>query len=302
MTTTYPNPVLNSEPNVRTSFKADGYRRFTQDNLTIIDKNKKEVSFIPNPAQSSLLDVMQAHLLILILKARKMGFSSVALAVAVAKFILGENEKCVTMSFDQSAADRQLARAKHFIRSYEVHNNVKVPYKYNSRSEMAWEGVGSDGHTFTNTLRVGTAKSTSFGRGDDITYLHLTEVAFCNDIDTLLAGVGEAVVNNAHMILETTANGFNGYKTLWDDSMLNLKGFCNLFYGPEWEYGNDFLADKAKKLGRLFQQEYPRTPEEAFVATGTTYFDHLALARLLESVKLWEERQRVIQPVQTYAS
>lgn len=291
-----PNPKMNTVPSVATNFNAKGYRDFATDNLTIIDKDTKEVNFVPQPAQDSLLGFMQLHLLILILKARKMGFSSIALAVAVAKFILGENEKCVTMSFDQSAAEKQLARAKHFIRSYELANNVKIPYKYNSRSEMSWEGL-KDGRPFINTLRVGTAKSTSFGRGDDITYLHLTEVAFCDDIPKLLAGVGEAVVHNAHTILETTANGYNSYKTFWDDSMLDTTGFVNLFYSPEWEYDDAFLAGKAAKLGRLFSQEYPMTPEEAFIATGDTYVDNLALKDLLDQVKLWEARANALQTV-----
>lgn len=285
----YPNPLLNNEPRQNVHFNADAYRRFTVDNLTIVDKDKQETAFEPKPAQDSLLYYMQFYHLILILKARKMGFSSIALAVAVAKFILGQNEKCVTMSFDQSAAEKQLERAKHLIRSYERANSVKIPLKLNSRNEMAFEATDESGQVlYTNTLRVGTARSTSFGRGDDITYLHLTEVSSCGDIETLLAGVGEAVVKNSHILLETTANGFNSYKTFWDQSMMNLKGFANLFYSPQWEYDDDFLFDRKKKLGRLFPQEYPMTPEEAFIATGDTYVDRLALARLLESVTLWE--------------
>src|SRR5258708_1871578 len=125
----YPNPQLNQVSATNPQFNAKAYRNFATENLTIINKDKVEVQFIPEPPQDSLLNFMESNLLILILKARKMGFSSLALAVAVAKFILGENEKCVTMSFDQSAAEKQLARAKHFIRSYELANDVKIPYK-----------------------------------------------------------------------------------------------------------------------------------------------------------------------------
>lgn len=293
----YPNPQMNHPTPQVTNFHATGYRNFAIENLTIIDKDKTEVQMVPQPAQDSLLGFMEQYLLILILKARKMGFSSLALAVAVAKFILGENEKCVTMSFDQSAAEKQLARAKHFIRSYEIANNTKLPLKYNSKSEMVWEGITDAGRPFINTLRVGTAKSTSFGRGDDITYLHLTEVSLTDDLETLLAGVGEAVVNGAHTILETTANGFNSYKTFWDDSMLDLKGFLNLFYSPEWEYSQEFLAAKALKLGRLMTQEYPMTPEEAFIASGDTYIDNLALKDLLDHVKVYEANHRQLATV-----
>lgn len=293
----YPNPKLNNMLPVDTHFNANGYHRFFDDNLTIVNKDKLEVPFTLQPAQDSLLGFMSQYYLILILKARKMGFSSLALAIAVAKFILGENEKCVTMSFDQSAADKQLARAKHFIKAYELANGVKIPFKFNSKSEMAWEGRNKDGRPFINTLRVGTAQSTSFGRGDDITFLHLTEVSLVKDIETLLAGVGEAVVNGAHTILETTANGYNSYKSFWDDSMLDLKGFLNLFYSPEWEYDQQFLAAKAQKLGRLMSQEYPMTPEEAFISSGDTYIENLSLKDLLDQVKAYEATRARLQLV-----
>lgn len=283
------SPLMNHTPAVATGFNAAGYRNLMVDNLSIVNKDKQVVDFTPLPAQDSLLLFMEQYYLILILKARKMGFSSLALAVAVAKFILGRNERCVTMSFDAKAAEQQLGRAKHFITAYQSKNGP-MPLKYNSKTEMSWSAIGDDGKPFTNTLRTGTAKSSSFGRGDDVTFLHLTEVAFCDDVPTLLAGVGEAVVHGAHILLETTANGFNSYKQFWDNSMLDSTGFAALFYDPRWEYDDAYLRDRQMKLGRLFPQEYPMTPEEAFLATGDTYIDRMALKQLLEDVMEFERR------------
>lgn len=284
------SPLMNHTQPIITNFDASKYKAFAEKRLSIVDKDKQNVPFVLHPSQDSLLGYMQLYLLILVLKARKMGFSSLALAVAVAKFIYGQNERCVTMSFDAGAAEQQLARAKHFIESYELKTQQKIPYKYNSKTVMSWSGIDDNGAPFTNVLRTGTARSTSFGRGDDITYLHLTEVAFCDDVPTLLAGVGEAVVHGAHIILETTANGFNSYKDFWDRSMTDQTGFAALFYGPEWEYDDAYLADRALKLGKLFAQEYPRTPEEAFIASGDTYIDKSALAQLLDDVMDFERR------------
>lgn len=238
--------LYNQEPMDNTGFNADGYSRFMGDKFTIVDKDKLEVPFIQQPAQDDFLKMMSWYHFITILKSRKLGFSSTALGVGATKFLTGRNERCISMSFDQTASDKQLARAKHFIKSYETNKSqelgydFKVPMKYNSKSEMVWEGKDENGKIFSNTLRVGTAKSASFGRGDDITFLHITEVAFCDDVDALLAAVGEAIVHGAHIILETTANGFNSYKTFWDSVMLNLRGFAGLFYVPEWEYSQEF--------------------------------------------------------------
>lgn len=296
LTTTFPNPLYNQQQQQHPKFNVEGNLRFIADNYKIINKDKEEVKFICNPPQESFVNYMGMYYNIMILKARKMGFSSVALAIACNKFILGRNERCVSMSFDSDAAGKQLQRAKQFIKSYEETNKVKIPFKYNSKNEMVWEGEDENGHKFTNALRVGTAKSSSFGRGDDITFLHLTEVAFCDDVPTLLAGVGEALVRGAHTIFETTANGFNSFKTFWDESMMNLKDFANLFYSPEWEYDTEYLDRRRARLGRLYIQEYPPDPESAFLTSGETYIDNLALIRALDGVKNWE-RNHAFHPV-----
>ncbi len=186
--------------------------------------------------------------------------------------------------------------AKHFLKSYERITGVKIPFKYNSKNEMVMEVTDpKTGESYINALRVGTAKSASFGRGDDITFLHLTEVAFCDDVDALLAAVGEAILPNAHTILETTANGFNSFKTFWDESMLNQRDFACLFYPPEWEYDVDYLAGKQKKLGKLYMQEYPPDPETAFVTSGDKYFQTDALYHYLQQVKSYEQRMQNLQ-------
>lgn len=263
--------------------KWQAYKKAIEENLTIIDKDKKEVPFILNPPQVHFLQ--NATDRGVILKARKMGFSSVLLAIGVIKFLFGENERIVSMSFDQSASTKQLERAKHFIKSYERINKIQMNLKYNSKNEMVWEGDTEDGSHFQNALRIGTAKSNSFGRGDDITFLHLTEVSSADNLEYLLAGVGEALVRNSMLTMETTANGYNEFKTFWDEAVSGSRGYKAFFYEPSWEYDETYLNQKKKELGRLYDQEYPSTPELAFIATGDNFFDKLAMQEYLKRVK-----------------
>ena len=58
--------------------------------------------------------------------------------------------------------------------------------------------------------------------------------------------------------------------------------FKPLFYKASDFYDKTFLEGKEKELGRLFKQEYPQTPIEAFVTSGDTYFDKESLAYYLE--------------------
>jgi hypothetical protein len=276
----YPNPLENEPEKKETKFRADNYERFMFENFKIIDKEQNPVPFEVKPPQHSLNKHMEDYFDILVLKARKMGFSSDALGIASTKFLMGQNEKCISMSFDQTASDKQLSRAKYYIKSYEEKNGIKIPYKYNSKNQMVWEGKSQneDGtvDNFENILQVGTARNTAFGRGDDISFLHLTEVSLAV-LEELMAGVGEACLPNAHKILETTANGFNSYKRYWDKSMMNETGFACLFYSPLWEYTQAYIDLKYRTLGRLGPQEYPMTAEEAFLTSGELYFDQLVL-------------------------
>ena len=284
----YPNPLMNKPVIHDTGFKAESYERFMFDNFKIVNKEQQSVPFAMQPAQHSLNIQMESFYDILVLKARKMGFSSDALGIATTKFLMGENEKCVSMSFEQSASEKQLARAKYYIKAYEEINNLKVNFKYNSKNTMALESKKANDKGgwdyFQNILQVGTFGNTSFGRGDDITFLHLTEVSLA-DLLQLMAGVGEACLPTAHKILETTANGFNSYKNTWDSAMLNENNFAALFYSPYWEYSEEYVTKKRNDLGRLGPQEFPLTAEEAFLTSGELYFDQVALREYLQMCK-----------------
>jgi len=257
--------------------KWDNYKRAIEDNFRIIDKDKLDVPFLLNKPQIDFLKNSTDRNVIL--KARKMGFSSLLLGIAMVKFLFGKNERCVSMSFDKEASAKQLERAKQFLRSYDHINGTDLlkKLKYNSKSELAMEMQQEDGKTYLNTLRIGTAKSSSFGRGDDISFLHLTEVSSIDNLDLLLAGVGEAVVRNSMVTMETTANGFNGFKTFWDEAVLGERGYKTFFYDPSWEYDKTYLDTKKKELGRLYEQEYPSDATSAFLTSGEMYFDMFAL-------------------------
>ncbi len=255
-------------------FKWESYKRAIETEFSIINKRKEEVPFILNKAQNDIGPQLTDQNIIL--KARKLGFSSLMLGIGTAKFLFGKNERIVSMSFDKTASAKQLLRAKQFIRSFEYQNNTKLNLKYNSKTEMAIEGEDENGKTYTNTLTVGTARNDSFGRGDDITFLHLTEVSMTNNLKQLLAGVGEALVENAMFTMETTANGYGEFKDFWDASEKGLTGFKPFFYNSKWEYSDEYLERRKMKLGTLFPQEYPMTPEEAFIKMGGKIYPEFA--------------------------
>lgn len=261
------------------------YQAFIEDNLTIIDKAGSNVPFKLNPIQRAFVEKSSNR--DIILKARQQGFSSFILAAFTADFLLKENSNSVVVADKSDNAIALLGRVKHYIQSFEQTNKVKIPLKYNSKYQLV---NGANNATYT----IGTAQEQDFGRSRTITNLHLSEAAFYPNLPSLLAGAAQAVVPNGKLILETTANGFNAFKTLWDDSMLGGTAFQPLFFKASDFYGQDFLDQKLKELGdRLFNQEYPETPEIAFITSGQNYFDQDALRYYLESVKVVKELQHV---------
>ena len=153
----------------------------------------------------------------------------------------------------------------------------------------------------------------NLGRSRTINFLHASEAAFWRDgIATVQAGLGEALTAGCVKIYESTANGFNDYREMWQSG-----AHINVFYEwwrtseyaiapPEgWEPEGEWIAERCAWLldkgltkaqvywyyekykgyidKSLIRQEYPCTPDEAFISSGRPVFDVEAIARRLES-------------------
>lgn len=256
------------------------YKRFIEARLTIINKEGKEVPFILNKAQNFVVENGTGR--DFTLKARQEGISAFELAVFSADFLVKENSTSVVVADNADNAQGLLERVKWYISSYERSTKTKVPFKYNSKYEL---------HNAANNAKyiIGTAQNVEVGRSRTITNAHLSEGLFYPHFRKLLASLLQAVVPGGKVMIESTANGFNEGKEFWDETMLGTTGFNPIFLPASFMYDAEFLGKKRGELGeRLFKQEYPETPEEAFITSGATYIDNLALARVLDAVKRWE--------------
>jgi hypothetical protein len=249
------------------------YKRFIQENLQIVDKIGNRVNFKLNKIQDRyLLEDYSGR--DIVLKARQQGFSSLITAVFTTDFILRQNSYSIIVADVEDNAEGLLAKVKIYLESYEEKNKIKVPLKYNSKSELY--------NPFMNTtFKIGTAKNTEFGRSTTITNLHLSEVAFYVNINNLIAGAGQAVVENGRFIMETTANGFNDFKRYYEEGKNRSNGFKSLFYKASDFYNREFLEKKRVELKDKFFQEYPENDIESFMTSGECYFEKEALKTIL---------------------
>ena len=169
-------------------------------------------------------------------------------------------------------------------------------------------------------IRCATAGGRGIGRSDTLQCVHLSEYAFWPDgadgkVSTL-AGILQAVPSlpGTMVVIESTANGFEDFKERWDAAVAGENDFEPVFFawfenpdysmpvvpGTEWtpeerEMRDAYrLTDEQLQWRRwcianncggsldMFRQEYPASPGEAFLHSGTGVFDNEQIVLRLE--------------------
>lgn len=273
----------------------------------IVNKDRQTEPFFLNEVQRDFIAVFEENGTArpyFILKGRQQGFTSLITAMQLCFAIVRRNFSGFTLAHRQDTIGmifNDKARSV-LLRLPEL---LKPSQKFNSKNELFFDKLNS-------AWRVAVA-SPHIGRGNTLNFVHFSEVALYEcDLSEVQAGIGEAIAAGAIQIYETTANGFNQAKELWDG------GSChNVFYewwrtaeyrSREYEYldkTDSWLAERKKLLfslgldreqvtwyckkyhgyidKQMIRQEYPITPAEAFISTGECVFDReLILARLAE--------------------
>ena len=267
---------------------------------------------------------------IIILKARQMGFSTVTAAIIFWMAATAHAVRCMVVAHKDEATDNLFQMYKRFYEnlpvpirpSLQASNAKELVFDKPARNQGR-KGLGS-------RIRCATAGGQGVGRSYTLKALHLSEVAFWPGKKALtLAGLLQVVPDlpGTLVIMESTANGFEEFKNRWDDAVEARKegreGYIPVFFAwhemkeyrrkvpkgfeltaEELELQRVYNLDLQQLAWRrwaienlcggdvdLFQQEYPASPEEAFISTGRCAFDKKAIILRLEAVRkeVWEE-------------
>ncbi len=154
-----------------------------------------DVNFILNKAQR----LFDTNLAIRndIVKARQEGFSSMILARFTILCLGVTNTRAVVISHEREATERLLARVHGYL---ETFRGPKAKTRYANRNEITFPKTNA-------SIFIGTAGSRKFGRGDTITHLHCSEIAFWENPKDLMAGLLQAVPKTGEVYRESTSNG-----------------------------------------------------------------------------------------------
>lgn len=222
----------------------------------VVDKEGLDVDFKLNSAQARIDDLWWQRMIIP--KARQEGVSTYFLAKNTVKCLGKRNTRAVIISHDSESTERMLLKVKYFL------ENIKGPapvIKNNSKSEITFPKTNS-------MLYIGTAGSVAFGRGDTITDLHCSELAYWPNSKKLLSGLLAAVPKRTGCVsIESTGNGAgNDYHSR---CMKAAKGQSTyrLVFLPWWDFpeytlgninaeaANEILSNPSEAYGEVWEDD-----------------------------------------------
>lgn len=201
----------------------------------------------------------------LILKARQKGLSKVIDGDQLIDCIR-KSTNAVVISHEKGATKRLFASVKYFIDNMKVKPTLSI----DSKTEIKFPK--RDSYYF-----IGTAGQKAFGRGDTVSRAHLSEAAFYDDLEKILAGISEAA-EYGQIDIETTPNGREQFYDMWEKAKTGKSPYTGIFipWFIDREYSSDSMTEKEKQGLSVSVQEMFAIPDNEFVAGLTTEEKKLA--------------------------
>lgn len=249
----------------------------------------------------------------IVLKARQMGVSTWVAGRFFLKTATQPGTLSVQVAHTQEAAEEifRMVRRFHQELPEELRDGVLRTSRANARS-LVFPELDSE-------YRVETAGDPNAGRGLTVQNLHCSEVArWPGDARATLAGLLATMpAGQGEVVLESTAQGAHGcFYEEWMHAEAN--GWVRHFFPWWWEasYRLDMGEDSAseeectlaskhgltreqiafrrrleRQFGMLARQEYPESPDDCFLASGSCVFDTEAIERRLREAPAPMERR-----------
>ena len=294
-------------------------KEYCESLLYIRDKKQRLVKLKFKPAQENLYRIIKEEhqagrpVRLIVLKGRQEGISTATEALMFQDSATRPLVNTLIVAHRDDSTAALFNMNKLF---FDYLPKVLQPMRKNSNAkELVFENPTRDEDEkrrrpgLRSRIRCITAGGKGAGRSLTQNNVHLSEFAFWpgNKMETLL-GIMQSVPDdiNTMVIIESTANGFNEFKTLWDGAVAGTNGwrpvFLPWYMEPEYrkpvEPGTVW-TDEERKLReqygldeeqlswrrwciktncggdeQLFRQEYPNTPDEAFLLSGDPFFDN----------------------------
>lgn len=285
--------------------------------LSVVRKGTGIITLNPNTWQQQYLDIVHEQLndngriRLIVLKARQLGVSTITEAVAFSYCFMIPYYRAFICANKVSSAQRILEMTKLYWRTAPFRHLYKL--HYNSKNDMSWNNhssfkVATAGRGAEEDLARGD--TIHFFHASEVAFWMNADDAMYSASQAVPNEPHTAIV------LESTANGLGNYfERTWKEAVANpLVEFKPVFFSwlDHFEYRGSYIGmDPTRTLGALddeetylqrlgfdddqlwwrrymianrlngdplkFAQEYPATPEQAFISTGVNVFDFTVL-------------------------
>ena len=308
-------------------------RKFFTNYIRIVNKRGEAVSFSVNSIQAQIddkigqLEAEGKPARIIVLKARQEGVSTYTQAKLLTKTATVANRNALVVAHRDDSTSAIFEKAKYMYSNLPDH--VKPLQKASNAKELIFDTPNlykGDMQGLNSKIKIQTAGSDSIGRSDTYHYVHLSEFAFYSgNPQTQLAGILQAVPNvpGTIVVIESTANGYNSFKELWEAAENGDNDFVPMFFA--WHDYEDYqiqctkdeaaqimgslneyeanitqlynlnaaqikwyrwkLKNDCNNSTDLMRQENPSYPKEAFLSTGRPVFNLDAVEVRIEQLK-----------------
>ena len=295
-------------------------KKYIENFIKIRDKKSNIVPLVLNRAQQRLYDAIAQQkaqnkpVRIIILKARQLGFSTVTGGFIMKETATHKNKQAAIVAHQEDSTTNLFNMYKLMYQNLPT--QIKPTQLASNAKELVFNNKDNTG--LNSRIRCMTAGTGGVGRSFTINYLHISELAFWkSNVQETMLGLMQAVPNtpDSMVIIESTANGYEEYQARWEAAVKGESDFYPLFVG--WneleEYSMPYsgfeLTEEEHELQThysltldqlewrrwciknncggdtsLFKQEYPISPEEAFLTTGDCVFDQEKIMKRLTQI------------------
>ena len=286
----------------------------------------KVVPFILNDAQvETYIEMCKQRLngepiRIDILKSRQLGMSTFISAVFFIKTLFTPNFKTCVIADTKEHASNIFAKYNFFyyhlddnnpnrerIKELEKEGNKGAIRDLTYKPAIKWARGQTYLETTYNSILEVLVAGESAGRSSTYQMVHFSEVAFFDNLtSTITALLSTVSIKNLNSMIffETTANGYNEYKEIWDEDFAGRTAFKPLFF-PWFKDNNATLEDRGEELPTWLKekqkeyglsetqmawyleqfklmrnkkseclQEFPFCPTDCFISTGNFVFNN----------------------------
>jgi len=231
------------------------YAIFAEEYIKIVDKKGDQIPFKHNKIQQEInAKVKELHdagrpVRIIILKARQHGGSTNEQGRMLYNTATKGNRTGLIVAHEAPATAKIFEKAKY------MYNNLpacaKPLIKASNAKELVFDrptGYKGKEKGLNSKISIQTAGDVGIGRGDTIHYAHLSEFSFWpspegKDPKKQLAGILQAVPKtpDTEVIIESTANGYNDFKELWDEAVSGQSEWVAMFF--PWHANDDYQME-----------------------------------------------------------